>query len=85
MSEHEQLTPEQLADVIAELAADKKAIDVVDARPARRLGYTDSFVVCSGNTDRQAKAIHDGSTGPQERARPAAAPRRGRRARRAGS
>ena len=24
------------------------------------LGYTDFFVICSGNTDRQAKAIHDG-------------------------
>ena len=24
------------------------------------LGYTDYFVICSGNTDRQAKAIHDG-------------------------
>ena len=24
------------------------------------LGYTDYFVVCSGNTDRQTKAIHDG-------------------------
>ena len=24
------------------------------------LGYTDWFVICSGNTDRQTKAIHDG-------------------------
>ena len=24
------------------------------------VGYTDYFLVCSGNTDRQAKAIHDG-------------------------
>ena len=24
------------------------------------LGYTDFFVICSGNTDRQTKAIHDG-------------------------
>ena len=24
------------------------------------IGYTDYFVICSGNTDRQAKAIHDG-------------------------
>ena len=27
---------------------------------AASLGYTDYFVVCSGNTDRQTKAIHDG-------------------------
>jgi ribosome-associated protein len=24
------------------------------------LGYTDFFLICSGNTDRQVKAIHDG-------------------------
>ena len=24
------------------------------------LGYTDWFVICSGNTERQTKAIHDG-------------------------
>ena len=24
------------------------------------LGYTDYFVVCTGNTERQTKAIHDG-------------------------
>ena len=24
------------------------------------LGYTDYFLICSGNTDRQTKAIHDG-------------------------
>ena len=24
------------------------------------LGYTDWFVVCTGNTERQTKAIHDG-------------------------
>ena len=24
------------------------------------LGYTDYFVICSGNTERQTKAIHDG-------------------------
>ena len=24
------------------------------------IGYTDFFVICSGNTDRQTKAIHDG-------------------------
>ena len=44
------------------LAADKKAIDLVVLDLRGVLGYTDFFVVCSGNTDRQAKAIHDGST-----------------------
>ena len=45
---------------------------------AASLGYTDYFVICSGNTDRQAKAIHDGiHEGLKKRARAAAAPRRG--------
>jgi len=49
-----------LAERIAEIAADKKAIDVrlLDLRDA--VGYTDYFVICSGNTERQTKAIHDG-------------------------
>ena len=45
---------------IAGYAADKKAIDIVELDLRGVLGYTDFFVVCSGNTDRQAKAIHDG-------------------------
>jgi ribosome-associated protein len=48
-----------LAERIAEIAADKKAQDVrvLDLRGV--VSYTDFFVVCSGNTERQAKAIHD--------------------------
>ena len=48
-----------LAERIAEIAADKKAIDirVIDLRGI--VSYTDFFVICSGNTERQAKAIHD--------------------------
>jgi ribosome-associated protein len=55
-----QLTPEQLADAIAEQAAEKKAADIVvlDLRDAN--AYTDLFVIATGNTDRQVKAIHDG-------------------------
>src|SRR6059058_6067968 len=52
--------PEQLAAAIAGYAADKKAIDVVALDLRGVAGYTDYFVVCSGNTDRQVKAIHDG-------------------------
>ena len=49
-----------LAERIAEIAADKKAIDirVIDLRGI--VSYTDFFVICSGNTERQTKAIHDG-------------------------
>jgi ribosome-associated protein len=49
-----------LARWIGDYAADKKAIDVVELDLREVLGYTDYFVVCSGNTDRQTKAIHDG-------------------------
>jgi ribosome-associated protein len=49
-----------MARAVSAYAADKKAIDVVELDVRGVLGYTDFFVVCSGNTDRQAKAIHDG-------------------------
>jgi ribosome-associated protein len=54
-----QLTPEELADRIAAIASDKLAHDlrVFDLRGI--VTYTDFFVICSGNTERQAKAIHD--------------------------
>ena len=53
------LEPRALADRIAAIAADVKAADirVLDLREV--LGYTDYFVVCSGNTERQTKAIYD--------------------------
>ena len=51
-----------LAERIAEIAADRKAADirVVDLRGI--VSYTDFFVICSGNTERQTKAIHDAIT-----------------------
>jgi ribosome-associated protein len=50
----------ELLAEIARYAADKKAIEVVELDLRGVLGYTDYFLVCSGNTGRQAKAIHDG-------------------------
>jgi len=49
----------ELAERIAALAADRKAIDVrvLDVREV--VSYTDWFVICSGNTERQARAIRD--------------------------
>jgi ribosome-associated protein len=48
-----------LAERIAEIASDRQALDIrlVDLRGL--VAYTDTLVVCSGNTERQAKAIHD--------------------------
>ena len=54
------MEPDELVAAIAEYAADKKAIDVVELGVAEILGYADAFVICTGNTDRQTKAIHDG-------------------------
>jgi ribosome-associated protein len=54
------MRPDELLGEIARLAADKKAIDVVELDLREVLGYTDYFLICSGNTGRQAKAIHDG-------------------------
>ncbi len=54
------LSADQLAREIAALASDKKAIDVVELDVRGVVGYTDYFLICSGNTERQAKAIHDG-------------------------
>jgi ribosome-associated protein len=53
------LSPDRLAELVAAYAADVKAIDLVELDLRDVLGYTDYFVICSGNTDRQTKAIHD--------------------------
>jgi ribosome-associated protein len=49
-----------LAETIAEYASEKKAIDITVLDLRGILGYADEFVVCTGNTERQTKAIHDG-------------------------
>jgi ribosome-associated protein len=54
------MNPDQLAETIAAQAADKKAIAVVELDVRGVVSYTDFFLVCSGNTSRQVKAIHDG-------------------------
>ena len=48
-----------LAELVAEIASDRKAqhIRVIDVRGL--VAYTDGLVVCSGSTERQTKAIHD--------------------------
>lgn len=57
---HEQMTTERLAGLIAEYALDKKAQDVVELDLRGVSGFTDAFVLCTGTSDRQVKAIHDG-------------------------
>jgi ribosome-associated protein len=53
------LSPERLAEEMAALASDRKAADIVELDLRGIIGYADYFVVCSGNTERQTKAIHD--------------------------
>ena len=53
------MTPEELVEAIAGYAGDVKAIDIVALDVRGVLDYADFFVVASGNTDRQTKAIHD--------------------------
>ncbi len=54
------MTPERMATEIVELAADRKALDIVQLDLRGMIGYADYFVVCTGRSDRQARAIHDG-------------------------
>ena len=54
-----ELTPEELATRIAEIASDKLAHDVRVFDLREIVSYTDFFVICSGGTERQANAIHD--------------------------
>lgn len=52
--------PQTMAKLVAAYAAEKKAIDPVVLDLREVAGYTDFFLICSGGTDRQTKAIHDG-------------------------
>jgi ribosome-associated protein len=53
------LSPEQMAVEIAELASDRKALDIVQLDLRGMIGYADYFVIGTGRTDRQTRAIHD--------------------------
>lgn len=46
-----------LADVIAQVAADKKAYDIVLLDVAELVGYADIFVLCSARNTRQVRGI----------------------------
>jgi ribosome-associated protein len=55
----EPIAPPKLAELIAGFASDVKAQEIVELDLRGVLGYTDYFVIASGGTDRQTKAIHD--------------------------
>jgi ribosome-associated protein len=54
------LTPERILAGIAELASDRKALEIVALDLRGMIGYADYLLICSGRSDRQVKAIHDG-------------------------
>ncbi len=53
------MNPEELAAAIAAYAADRKALDIVQLDLREIVSYTDYFVICTGRSDRQVRAIHD--------------------------
>ena len=58
-AQSEVLSGEALVERIVSVASDRKAIDIRVLDVRGMVGYTDYFVICSGNTERQTKAIHD--------------------------
>jgi ribosome-associated protein len=56
---NETLTPESIASAIADLAADRKALDIVQIDLRGIVGFADYFLICSGRSDRQTRGIHD--------------------------
>lgn len=55
----DRMEPGALADRLAALASDRKAADIRVIDVGELVGYTDFLIVCSGNTERQTRAIHE--------------------------
>jgi ribosome-associated protein len=53
------MNPEEIAAAVAHYASDRKAQDIVQLNLRGIIGYTDYFLLCTGRSDRQTKAIHD--------------------------
>ncbi len=54
-----ELSPEELAVRIAELADSKLATDIVALEVGEIVGYTDYLVICTARNERQVKAVAD--------------------------
>jgi ribosome-associated protein len=54
------MTPEEIALAIAELASDRKAVEIVQLDLRGLTSLADYFIICTGRSDRQVRAIHDG-------------------------
>ena len=54
------MKPEEIALAVAELASDRKAVDIVQLDLRGLTSVADYFVICTGRSDRQTRAIHEG-------------------------
>jgi ribosome-associated protein len=59
MREQIQMSPQEVAAAVAQLAGDRKALDIVQLDLRGMIGYTDYFLICTGRSERQTKGIHD--------------------------
>ena len=53
------MTSRKLAQLVAKLSSDKKAQDIIILDMRDLVNFCDYFVICSGNTPRQVRAIAD--------------------------
>ena len=49
-----------MVHAIARYATDRKAVEIVQVDLRGMISYTDFFLICTGRSGRQVKAIHDG-------------------------
>ena len=59
MRQERTVSPEDLSAAAMHLAADRKGLDIVQLDLREIIGYTDYFVIVTGRSERQTKAIHD--------------------------
>ena len=53
------MTTGEMIDLITDYAQDPKAVDLVVLDLSSASAFTDAFVIATGRSDRQVKAIHD--------------------------
>ena len=68
------IAPEDLARILLEVAEDKKAWEPVQLDVREKTTFTDFFIICEGETDRQVRSIADAMVelAKQEKIRPMA-------------
>jgi ribosome-associated protein len=59
VNEHAALSPEEMIRALARYASDRKALEIVQLDLREMIAYADFFLICSGRSGRQVKAIHD--------------------------